>query len=120
MNADERTKEVESRMFETAAQLGRTFSDLQVMVSQYRSEQEELRNKALAANINFHTEEQAARKLQVSPDTLQRLRKRHERKPGGWPCMRVNSLVRYTDEHLLEIAALLDPRKPQQTAKKSR
>jgi excisionase family DNA binding protein len=53
--------------------------------------------------LNFYTEEQAARKMQISKDTLQRLRTRH-----NLPHVRAGALVRYTDEQLAKVVEMLE------------
>lgn len=71
------------------------------------NEVEEVEREALAEirrrEVVFYTEQEAAEKMRVSLDTLQRQRKAH-----NLPHTKFGSLVRYTDDQLARVAEILE------------
>jgi excisionase family DNA binding protein len=107
--------EMAAEFLELEAHVAREMARARVMLAAAsdavaRAEAEATRRREL----NFYTEDEAAAKMKISKDSLERLRKNHD-----LPHTRLGALVRYTDEQLIEAARILErPRRQRPAAVK--
>src|SRR5438067_1403927 len=108
--AEDKLGGLRKRTLELESQLLHLLAGVRAAINEVEEIAREARVETRRREVNFYTEAQLAKKMQVSVDTLQRLRRKHD-----LPHTLFGSIIRYTDEQVALIAETLE--RPRRKAK---
>jgi uncharacterized protein YigA (DUF484 family) len=111
-NEANKIESAQATLLEIQANVERELARARYALIEAADENRRLRQEALRVNLVIYTEKEAADVLKVSEGTLRR-----KRTSLNLPHMRVGSMVRYSNLHLIEIVELLSRREESRQAK---
>lgn len=110
---EEKIEAAQAGLIELESMLGQRVAEARGLLTLAADELRRAKAEAARSHLEYFTEAEFAARLRVSEDTIQRLRLK-----GEMPHVKLAGCVRYTSEHLAEVAAKFRWPKPTRVAAK--